>query len=96
MAHLWGCARIHGGMEKSMTNDQDVQYGDSAVAARAIHSSLSNLGAPAPGHKVTEVRFTWTAAKLIETLSAYEGAVLLFTLVFTWNVDSTLQKVVRT
>jgi len=78
-----------------MTNDQVVQYGDSAAAARAIHSAVSNLGAPSPGHKVTEVRFTWTAAKLMETLAAYEDASLLFTLTFTWNVDSTLQKVVR-
>ena len=78
-----------------MTNDQEVQYGDSAAAARAIHSALSNLGAPTAGHKVTEVRFSWTAEKLMETLAAYEGAALLFTLAFTWNADSTLQKVVR-
>jgi len=83
------------GGTKSMTNDQEVQYGDSAAAARAIHSALSNLGAPTAGHKVTECRFTWTAAKLMETLAAYEGAILLFTLTFTWNADSTLQKVVR-
>ena len=78
-----------------MTIDQEVQYGDSASAARAVHSALSGLGAPAPGHKVTEVRFTWTVAKVMETLAAYEGAGLLFTLTFTWNADSTLQKVVR-
>ena len=78
-----------------MTNNQDVQYGDSASAARAIHSALSNLGAPMAGHKITEVRFTWTTAKLMETLAAYEGATLLFTLAFTWNADSTLQKVIR-
>ena len=78
-----------------MTNDQEVQYGDSASAARAVHSALSNLGAPAPGHRVTECRFTWTAAKLMETLAAYEEGTLLFTLTFTWNADSTLQKVLR-
>lgn len=78
-----------------MTNDQEVQYGDSASAARAVHSALSGLSAPAPGYRITECRFTWTGAKLMETLSAYEGGTLLFTLTFTWNVDSTLQKVVR-
>ena len=78
-----------------MTNDQEVQYGDSASAARAIHSALSDLGAPAPGHKVTECRFTWTASKLVDTMAAYESTTLLFTLTFTWNADSTLQKIVR-
>jgi len=81
--------------EIEVTNDQEVQYGNSASAARAIHSALSGIGSPSPGHKVTECRFTWTPEKLMETLAAYEEDALLFTLTFTWNADSTLQKVVR-
>jgi hypothetical protein len=49
-----------------------------------------------PGKKITKNAFTWTAGGNIETLKAYDGADLLYTLTFTWNGDGTLQKVERT
>ncbi len=78
-----------------MLTDTEVQYGDSASAARAIHSALDDLSAAPVGHKITEKRFTWAAGQ-IATMAAYDGVTLLFTLTFTWNADGTLQKVVRT
>jgi|GEM_PF-861619 hypothetical protein len=78
------------------TNDQMVQYGSSESASRAIHSALSGLGVPPPGCRVTRLEFTWTTAKFMETLKAYEGADLLFTLTFTWNTDGTPAGIERT
>ncbi len=79
-----------------MTNESEVAYGSYSEAFKAIHSALSDLSAAPVGHKITEQRFTWTAQGLIETMEAYDGETKLFTLTFTWNVDSALQKVVRT
>ena len=56
---------------------------------------LRGITAVPVGKVVSEVRFTWTVSQLIETMKAYDEAELLFTLTFTWNADSTLQKVVR-
>ena len=56
---------------------------------------LRDLLAVPVGKLVSEKRFTWTAAGLMETMAAYDGETLLFTLTFTWNANSTLQKVVR-
>jgi len=74
-----------------------VQLPAALASDGSLKTSATNLdlGASIVGHRITEVRFTWTVAKLMETLAAYEDATLLFTLTFTWNADSTLQKVVR-
>jgi hypothetical protein len=42
-----------------LINEQVVQYGDSSVAARVIHSALSILVAPLPGHRITKDSATW-------------------------------------
>lgn len=73
----------------------EVPYGHYEEAYRAIHSALSDLTAPPPGHKITKLGFTWNADGSVATLSAYDGATLLFTLTFTWNADETLQHVER-
>ena len=78
-----------------MTNDSDIQYGDSAAAARAIHSALYGICAAAPGKKITKLAFTWNADGSMATAKAYEAAVELFTLTFVWNADLTLQSVER-
>jgi len=75
---------------------EEVAYGQYAKAYEAIHSALSGLMAPPPGKKITKVAFTWYADKTLETLKAYDGAELLFTLTFTWNGDGTLNQVART
>jgi hypothetical protein len=61
-----------------------------------IRAALSDIMAPPKDKKVTKVAFTWYANGTLETLRAYDGAELLFTLTFTWNADSTLQQVART
>ena len=60
-----------------------------------IRAALSDIMAPPKDKKVTKYAFTWTAGGLLETLKAYDAAELLFTLTFTWNVDSTLKEVAR-
>jgi len=61
-----------------------------------IRAALSDIMAPPKDKKVTKYAFTWTAGGLLETLKAYDGAELLFTLTFSWNVDGTLKEVART
>jgi len=75
---------------------EPVEYERRGEAFRAIHSALNDLSAPPPGKKITKLAFTWTAAGNIETMKAYDGVELLFTLTFTWNVDGTLNQVART
>jgi len=60
-----------------------------------IRAALADIMAPPKDKKVTKYAFTWTAGGLLETLKAYDGAELLFTLTFTWNADSTLKEVAR-
>ena len=61
-----------------------------------IRAALSDIMAPPKDKKVTKYAFTWTAGGLLETLKAYDGDELLFTLTFTWNGDETLHDVART
>ena len=60
-----------------------------------IRAALSDIMAPPKDKKVTKYAFTWTAGGLLETLKAYDGAELLFTLTFSWNVEGTLKEVAR-
>ena len=73
----------------------EVAYGQYSEAYRAIHSALRDLMAPPPGKKTTKLGFTWNVDGTLATLSAYDGAELLFTLTFTWNVDGSLKDVAR-
>ena len=73
--------------DKKMTNEQVVQYGDSAASARAIHSALSSIVAPLPGHRITKDAATWNLNGTLATYSAYEGTTLLFTIAYFWTVD---------
>lgn len=73
-----------------------VEYERRGEAFKAIHSALSDISAPPHGKKITKLTFTWTAGGNVETMKAYEGADLLFTLTFTWNADGTLKEVART
>jgi hypothetical protein len=52
--------------------------------------------APPKDKKVTKVAFTWYGDKTLETLKAYDGGELLFTLTFSWNAEGTLKEVART
>lgn len=70
-------------------------YGRYEEAFRAIHSALCGLMAPVPGRKVTKLEFTWNADGSLAILKAYDGAALVFTLGFSWNVGGTLQEVSR-
>ena len=73
----------------------EIQWGSSEQAFKALHDALQDLMAIAPGKKITKLAFTWTAGGNVETIKAYDVAELLFTLTFTWNVDGTLNQVVR-
>jgi len=73
----------------------EVAYGRYEEAYKAIHSALNGIMAPQPSKKITKLSFTWNADGTASTLSAYDGAELLFTLAFTWNANGTLQDVTR-
>ena len=61
-----------------------------------IRAALADIMAAPKDKKVTRLAFTWNANGTVETLKAYDGADLLFTLTFTWNGDGTLNQVART
>lgn len=48
-----------------------------------------------PGQKITKLDFTWTGDGSLDSLKAYDGQTLLFTLSFSWNADGTLKEVSR-
>jgi len=60
-----------------------------------IRAALSDLMAPPKDKKITKLAFTWYVGGSLETLKAYDGAELLFTLTFSWNADGTLKEVSR-
>lgn len=74
----------------------EVPYGRYEEAYRAIHSALSGLIAPPPGKRITKLAFTWNVDGTVQTLKAYMGDDLLFTITFTWNPNGTLSEVART
>jgi hypothetical protein len=63
---------------------------------QCIRAALSDIMAPPKDKKVTKVAFTWYGDKTLETLKAYDGGELLFTLTFSWNAEGTLKEVART
>lgn len=73
----------------------EVPYGRYEEAYRAIHSALSGLMAPPSGKRITKLAFTWNTDGTVQTLKAYMGDELLFTLTFSWNIDGTLRDVAR-
>jgi hypothetical protein len=74
----------------------EVAYGRYEEAYKAIHSALMTITCPPPGRKLTKLGFTWNTDGTLSTLSAYDGADVLFTLTFTWNLEGTLREVART
>lgn len=70
--------------ERKLTNDEDIQYGDSSAAARAIHSALSDLEAAPPGHKITKWVVTLNTDGKVASEVAYEDVTVLFTITHTW------------
>jgi len=69
----------------------------SVWAGESIHNAILSQLASAPlGKKITQLAFTWMPGGTApETIKYYDGAELLFTLTFTWNVDGTLNQVAR-
>jgi len=55
-------------------------------AAQAIASVKTDL---------TKLEFTWNADGTLNTLKAYRGSEVLYTLIFAWNADGTLQSMAR-
>jgi len=74
---------------------EEVAYGQYAKAYEAIHSALRDLMVPPPGKKITKLTGTW-ANGLLDTIKAYDGTELLFTLTFQWNPDGTWKETART
>jgi hypothetical protein len=74
-----------------------VEASDTSFESNETGNLTSVLTAPPAGKTVTEIAFTWTAGGLMET-AVFKDSVgaALFTLTFTWNPNSTLQKIVRT
>lgn len=69
----------------------------SVWGGESIHNAiLSQLTSAPLGKKITKFAFTWNLDETLQTLKAYEGDELLFTLTFTWNADGTLAQVERT
>ena len=54
-----------------------------------------DLTCPPPGHKLTKLGFSWGPDGALTVLRGYDGADLIFTLVFTLNPDGTLSEVAR-
>jgi hypothetical protein len=50
-----------------------------------IRAALSGLIAPPKDKKITKWTFTWTVGDDLETIKAYDGAELLFTITFTYE-----------
>jgi hypothetical protein len=90
------CEKQKDGDKEKMTNEQNVQYGDSAAASRAIHSALSDLDFAPPGHRITKKGPAIWLNGMMTSMPFYEGATLLFTITFTWNIDGTFQSAERT
>lgn len=74
----------------------EVAYNRYDEAYRAIHSALMDIACPPPGRKITRIAFTYSVEGNISSLKAYDGADLLFTLMFKWGVENTLSEVART
>ena len=73
----------------------EIQWGSSEQAFKALHDSMQNLMAVAPGKKITKLAFTYNADKDVETLKAYDGTELLFTLTFTYNASKNVETITR-
>jgi hypothetical protein len=50
---------------------------------------------PPPYNRITKYELTYNADKMVETLKAYQGETLLFTLTFTYNSDKKIISVAR-
>ena len=74
----------------------EIAYNRYEEAYRAIHSALMNLTCPPAGKKLSKIGFGCNVDGTLASLNAYDGAELLFTLTFTWNLDGTLREVART
>ena len=62
----------------------------------ALGQDLFGIMLPPAGKTITNTEYTWNADGAVETLKAYEGSTLLFTLAYTYNGDKTLKEIVRT
>jgi hypothetical protein len=60
-----------------------------------IRAALAGIMAPPKDKKITKLTGTW-ASGLLDTIKAYDGTELLFTLTFLWNADGTWKEVART
>jgi hypothetical protein len=74
----------------------EVAYNRYDEAYRAIHSALMSITCPPPGRRITKLAFTWNGDGTLATLKAYDGADLLFTLAFTWDIGGVMKEVART
>lgn len=74
----------------------EVAYNRYDEAYRAIHSALMDIACPPPGRKITKLSFTWNVDGTLLSLKAYDGADLLFILMFTWSAEGALSEVART
>jgi hypothetical protein len=67
----------------------------SVWAGESIHNAVLSQLASAPiGKKITKLSFTWNADGTVQTLKAYQGEELLFTLTFTYS-SGNLQDITR-
>jgi len=51
---------------------------------------------PPEGKTITKTEYTWNEDDALATLKAYDGDILLFTLMYSYNEDKTLKEIVRT
>lgn len=62
----------------------------------ALAQDLFGIMLPPAGKTITGTEYTSNADGSVETLKAYEGSSLLFTLAYTYNDDKTLKEITRT
>jgi len=72
----------------------DFSWSDYGRAYKAIFDAAQTIGSVVTD--LTKLEFTWNANGILQTLKAYKGETLIYTLTFDWNPDGTLRSISRT
>jgi len=76
--------------------EPEIPWSQYDMAYKRIHDAIiSSIVSPPTGKKITKNAFGWNTDGTLDTLKAYDGEELLFTLTFTWNPDGALMEISR-
>ncbi len=70
-----------------------IVWSNYAQAYKAIFDAAQSIASITT--ELTKLEFTWNADGTLETLRAYKGGEILYTLSFDWNADGTLKSISR-